>query len=42
LKFLARHIPDATYVAIDSLYGHDGFLVETDAITQQLSSWLSA
>jgi homoserine O-acetyltransferase len=40
LQFLARHMPDATYVAIDSLYGHDGFLVETEAITQHLSSWL--
>lgn len=42
LQFLARHIPDATFAVIDSLYGHDGFLVETEAITQHLSSWLPA
>jgi homoserine O-acetyltransferase len=36
LQFLAQHIPDARYVAIDSLYGHDGFLVETEAITKHL------
>ena len=27
-QFLARHIPDAVYQEIDSLYGHDGFLIE--------------
>jgi homoserine O-acetyltransferase/O-succinyltransferase len=41
-EFLARHIPDATHFIIDSLYGHDGFLVETDAITRHLSQWLPA
>lgn len=40
LQFLARHIPGATFAVIDSLYGHDGFLVETEAITQHLSHWL--
>jgi homoserine O-acetyltransferase len=42
LQVLADHIPDATFAAIDSLYGHDGFLVETTAITLHLSSWLSS
>ena len=42
LQFLAQHIPNATYSTIDSLYGHDGFLVETEAISYHLSSWLSA
>lgn len=28
-KLLAKHIPDASYKEISSLYGHDGFLVET-------------
>lgn len=42
LQFLARHIPNASFVTIDSLYGHDGFLVETDAITQHLAVWLSS
>lgn len=40
LQFLSRHIPGASLVAIDSLYGHDGFLVETEAITQHLQRWL--
>ncbi len=42
LQFLARHIPDARFAAIDSLYGHDGFLVETEAIMHHLSQWLSS
>lgn len=28
-RYLARHIKDAQFVAMDSLYGHDGFLLET-------------
>lgn len=40
LALLAEHIPDATLVTIESLYGHDGFLVETGAITRHLSLWL--
>ncbi|MCC7051160.1 MAG: homoserine O-acetyltransferase [Bacteroidia bacterium] len=31
-KFLAKHIKNATYCEIDSLYGHDGFLIETTQI----------
>jgi homoserine O-acetyltransferase/O-succinyltransferase len=31
-QFLAKHIISAQYVAIDSIYGHDGFLIETNAI----------
>ena len=31
-KFLAEHIKHATYVEIDSFYGHDGFLVEFKAL----------
>lgn len=32
-KFLAAHIPGATYKVIESIYGHDGFLLEDDQIT---------
>ncbi|HLN56808.1 MAG TPA: homoserine O-acetyltransferase [Bacteroidales bacterium] len=32
-KFVADHIPGAEYVEIDSFYGHDGFLIESDLIT---------
>lgn len=38
-KFLAEHIPHATFVSIPSAFGHDGFLVETEAITRALSEW---
>jgi homoserine O-acetyltransferase/O-succinyltransferase len=37
---LAGHIPQAQLVVIDSIYGHDGFLVESEQITQHLSAWL--
>ena len=39
-KFLAEHIPHATFVSLDSVFGHDGFLVETPAISKALSSWM--
>ena len=32
--YLAEHIPNASLQIIDSPYGHDGFLVETTALTQ--------
>ncbi|MDB5206530.1 MAG: metX [Flavisolibacter sp.] len=39
-QIIADGIPEATFVVIDSVYGHDGFLVETEAITHHLSAWL--
>ncbi|GAB3928888.1 homoserine O-acetyltransferase family protein [Larkinella terrae] len=39
-KILARHIPDARYEEIDSLYGHDGFLIETKPLTQIIRNWM--
>jgi homoserine O-acetyltransferase/O-succinyltransferase len=38
-KFLARHITDAEYREIDSLYGHDGFLIEYKQLRQILQGW---
>jgi homoserine O-acetyltransferase len=38
-EFLAAHIPNARLVIIDSLYGHDGFLVETPLIGNHLHKW---
>lgn len=38
-QFLARHIPDAEYQEIDSLYGHDGFLIEYKQLTQVIRAW---
>ncbi|HVM88058.1 MAG TPA: homoserine O-acetyltransferase [Puia sp.] len=41
LHFLTRHIPRSTLVEIDSVYGHDGFLVETGKISKALGEWMS-
>ncbi|MCU0389556.1 MAG: alpha/beta fold hydrolase, partial [Thermoflexibacter sp.] len=38
-QFLAKHIPNAQYVEIDSPYGHNGFLVETTKITEVLKAF---
>ena len=35
-KFIAKNIKDAEFGLIDSLYGHDGFLIESKAITRYL------
>ena len=39
-EFLAANIPNARLVRIDSLYGHDGFMVETEKIGQCLKEWM--
>ena len=39
-ELLARHIPGAELAVIDSIYGHDGFLVETEALGQTLQGWM--
>lgn len=38
-EFLAKYIPDATFQALDSLYGHDGFLIENELITKAIKIW---
>ena len=35
-KFIAAHLPNADYEEIDSLFGHDGFLLEFEKIGQAL------
>lgn len=40
-KFIAENIPGAVYREIDAPYGHDGFLIETEAITKLLRKELS-
>ena len=37
-EFLAKYIPDASFQVIDSLYGHDGFLIESDHMAQILKT----
>ena len=39
-QLIAEHVPDATFRSIDSNYGHDGFLIETEQITKHLSEWM--
>jgi homoserine O-acetyltransferase len=41
-KFLEDHMPNANLVAIDSMYGHDGFIIETAQITTHLKAWLNS
>ena len=39
-KFIAKNIKGSTLALIDSLYGHDGFLIESDAISDQLQKFI--
>ncbi|MDQ6814859.1 MAG: homoserine O-acetyltransferase [Bacteroidota bacterium] len=39
-KHIADNMPNATYVEIDSSYGHDGFLIEYEKISMHMSRWL--
>ncbi len=39
-RLLVKNIPNATLVVIDSAYGHDGFMVESEKISEHLASWL--
>lgn len=38
-KFLAKNITGANYVEIDSAFGHDGFLIETERLTKVISDF---
>lgn len=40
-RFMAKYIPDAQFEAIDSLYGHDGFLIEYKKMTYLLEEFLA-
>ncbi len=40
-EFLASNIPNSKLISIDSLYGHDGFMVETEKIGFCLKEWMS-
>ena len=40
-EFLADNIPNSKLISIDSLYGHDGFMVETEKIGNCLKEWMS-
>jgi homoserine O-acetyltransferase len=38
-EWLAAHIPDASFSVIESLYGHDGFLLEGESIRKVIRQW---
>jgi homoserine O-acetyltransferase len=39
-KFIADNLPNSTFLEIDSSYGHDGFLIESQKISHLLAGWL--
>ncbi|QNK64497.1 homoserine O-acetyltransferase [Pedobacter sp. PAMC26386] len=39
-EFLAKYIPGAEFHSINSAYGHDGFLIETDILTNIIGNFL--
>lgn len=39
-RFLAQNMPASAYYEIDSLYGHDGFLIEFERIGKIFSEWI--
>ncbi|MBE7169947.1 MAG: homoserine O-acetyltransferase [Williamsia sp.] len=41
-QYLAHHIIGSTYAEIDSIYGHDGFIIESATISYHLQRWLQA
>ncbi len=38
-KILAEHIPNATYAEIETQFGHDAFLIETNLIQTTINNW---
>ncbi|HVU54092.1 MAG TPA: homoserine O-acetyltransferase [Puia sp.] len=40
-RFITRHLPHARLVEIDSVYGHDGFMVEGRTIAGHLEGWIA-
>lgn len=39
VKQLAELLPNARHVMLESIYGHDGFLIENDKLTAILNDW---
>jgi homoserine O-acetyltransferase len=38
-QYLFRHIPKSAFAELDTFYGHDGFLIETQALTNIITSF---
>ncbi|MCC7244425.1 MAG: homoserine O-acetyltransferase [Saprospiraceae bacterium] len=41
-RFLAENLPNVQFSSLDSKYGHDGFLIETDFLNPELRAFLHA
>ena len=41
IKKIKKNIPNSKYAEIDSLYGHDGFLIETEQITKNINEFIN-
>jgi len=40
-QFLAKHIPGAHLAELNSFYGHDGFLIETEILTKEIGTFIN-
>lgn len=40
-KYVAQNITGGSYAEIDSFYGHDGFLIETEQVTELIKNFLN-
>ncbi|WP_411275289.1 homoserine O-acetyltransferase [Daejeonella sp.] len=40
-QFLAQSIPEANFVELNSFYGHDGFLIETEMLTKEIGTFIN-
>jgi homoserine O-acetyltransferase len=41
IREMQKHIPNSQFIEIDSLYGHDGFLIETEQLTKIIKKFIS-
>lgn len=39
-ELLARHLPNTRFFSLDSMYGHDGFLIELEVLRHELAVFL--
>ncbi len=39
--FIQQHIPQSEFITVHSIYGHDGFLVETNEISSMIKKFIS-
>jgi len=42
IREIQKHIPNSKFIEIDSLYGHDGFLIETEQLTKIINEFLKS